>query len=212
MVWLSLRPGQQLRCGMHRLIITCLAIAACTIAACTIAACTTAADTPRVRPTTWAQPVIGGKLGNWYRVSPEVYRCQQPSSAGMRELEAFGIKAVVNLREFHSDADEAASTAIVLSEIKLDAGALTYEQLVDAMKLVLAAPKPVALHCWHGSDRTGAVVAGYRVAVDGWTPADALDEMVAGGYGHHTMYDNLRALVSGLDAVRLRADLGLPAR
>jgi protein tyrosine/serine phosphatase len=179
---------------------------------CCLALTCSAADVPRVRPTTWAQPVIGAKLGNWYRVSTELYRCEQPSAAEMKVLESFGIKAVVNLREFHSDAEEAAGTSLKISEIKLDAGELTYDQLVAALKLVLAAPKPAVVHCWHGSDRTGAVVAGYRIAVEGWTPADALDEMVNGGYGHHSMYGNLRTLISGLDAAKLRSDLGLPAK
>lgn len=179
---------------------------------CCLALTCTAADSPRVRPTTWAQPVIGAKLGNWFRVSAEVFRCEQPSASEMKELETFGIKAVVNLREFHSDADEAAGTALKISEIKLDAGELTYGQLVAALKLLLAAPKPAVVHCWHGSDRTGAVIAGYRVAVEGWSPADALDEMVNGGYGHHSMYGNLRTLVSGLDPAKLRGDLGLPAK
>jgi len=165
------------------------------------------ATAPRVRPATWAQPVIGAGPGNWFQVSDELYRCEQPSSKEMKVLETFGMKAVVNLREFHSDKDEAEKTALTVSEIKLDAGELPYTQLVAALKLVLSAPKPVVVHCWHGSDRTGAVVAGYRVAVQGWTPAAALDEMVNGGYGHHQMYDNLRALIGGLDAAKLRADL-----
>ncbi len=186
---------------MRLLLLCCLALAACA-----------AADPPRVRPTTWAQPVIGAKLGNWFRVSAELHRCEQPSASEMKELEAFGIKAVVNLREYHSDSDEVAGTALTSSEIKLAAGDLTYDQLVAALKLVLAAPKPVAVHCWHGSDRTGAVIAGYRVAVEGWTPADAVDEMTNGGYGHHSLYGNLRTLVGGLDAAKLRGDLGLPAK
>ncbi len=177
---------------------------------CIAIACSWAADPPRVRPTTWAQPVIGTELGNWFKVSAELYRCQQPSAAEMKLLETFGIKAVVNLREFHSDADATAGTALVLNEIKLDAGELTYDQLVAALRLLRAAPKPVVVHCWHGSDRTGAVVAGWRIAVEGWTPAYAVDEMVHGGYGMHSMYGNLRVLIAGLDPVRLRTDVGLP--
>lgn len=182
------------------------------LAACLVLAACTAADAPRVRPAAWAQPVIGGGPGNWFRISPDLHRCEQPGSADMRTLEAFGIRSVVNLREFHSDADEAAGTALQLREIKLDAGDLTYAQLVAAVRLVLEAPKPAVVHCWHGSDRTGAVIAAWRVGVEGWTPAAALDEMVNGGYGHHAMYGNLRALVAGLDPAQLRRDLGLPPR
>jgi tyrosine-protein phosphatase SIW14 len=178
-----------------------------------LSACTTAAETPRVRPAAWAQPVIGtGGPGNWFRVSSDLYRCEQPSRAEMRVLETFGIKAVVNLREFHSDVEETAGTTIKLTEVPLDTGELTYAQLVTVLKAMLAAPKPVVIHCWHGSDRTGTAIAAWRIAVDGWTPAEALDEMVAGGFGHHQMYGNLRTLVGSIDPAKLRADAGLPPR
>lgn len=170
-----------------------------------------AADPPRVRPVAWAQPVIGAEgPGNWFQIAPELHRCEQPSGKEMRVLEAFGIKGVVNLREHHSDADEVRGTGLVLTEVQLDAGDLTYAQLVTALKALLAAPKPTVVHCWHGSDRTGAVVAAWRIAMQGWTPADALDELVNGGYGHHAMFANLRVLISGLDRAKLRQDLGLP--
>ncbi|MCU0864446.1 MAG: tyrosine-protein phosphatase [Planctomycetes bacterium] len=173
---------------------------------------TTAADTRRIRPTQWAQPVLGSEVRNWHRVTPDLYRCAQPDGDDMRELAAFGIRSVVNLREHHSDADEVEGTGLVLIEHRLDAGDLTYAQLVQALRDVLQAPKPCVVHCWHGADRTGAVVAAYRIAVDGWTPAAALDEMVAGGFGHSVLYDNLRQLVGSIDPQRLRADVGLPAR
>ncbi|MBM4063705.1 MAG: protein tyrosine phosphatase [Planctomycetes bacterium] len=176
-----------------------------------LAACTPA-DPPRVRPTNWAQPVLGKGVENWFQVSPEVYRCAQPSSGEMRALAAFGVKSVVNLREHHSDDDEVAGTGLELREVQLGTSDLTYAQLCEALRAVLAAKKPVVVHCWHGSDRTGAVVAAFRVAVQGWTPAAALDEMVAGGYGHSALFGNLRELVGGLDAAKLRADVGLPGR
>jgi len=169
-----------------------------------------AAETPRPRPAHWAQPMLGGAVGNWFQVTPEIYRSEQPSAAEMRALETFGIKTVLNLRNWHSDTDEAKGTSIIISEVKMDAGDMTYAQLVAALKVLVAASKPALVHCWHGSDRTGTVVAGWRVAMQGWSPADALDELKSGGFGHHEMFDNLHTLILSLDRGRLRADLGLP--
>lgn len=165
---------------------------------------------PRLRPAEWAQPVIGTGLDNCYRVTPDLYRCGQPSAAGMRELTALGVRSVVCLRAWHDDEHEARGTGLRLFAVPMSAGGMDYPELVVALRAIVAAEKPVAVHCWRGADRTGAVVAGYRVAVDGWTPAAASEEMVAGGFGQAAMYDNLRALIAGLDRARLRADVGLP--
>ena len=177
-----------------------------------LVACSTTPSAARVRPAQWAEPVLSSEVGNWYRISPELHRCAQPDRKGMQELAQFGIKSVVNLREYHSDQTTVAGTPLLLCEVPLDAGDLTYEQLVVALKAVLSAPKPTIVHCWHGSDRTGAVIAAYRIAVEGWTATAALDEMVAGGYGHSAWFANLRQLIGGLDPARLRADAGLSPR
>ena len=182
------------------------------VATCLLAACATTSDTQRLRPLHWAQPVLGSDTDNLYQVSADLYRGAQPSAKAMRSLEEFGIRSVVNLREYHSDSRAAASTKLALIEVPLDAGDLTYRGLVAALHAVVAAPKPAIVHCWHGSDRTGAVVAAWRVAVDDWMPSEALDEMVAGGFGHSEVFENLRTLIAGLDPVQLRADVGLPAR
>lgn len=181
------------------------------VALLTLLSCTTApAAPPPARPAHWAQPVAAHGPDNWYRVSPDLYRCEQPSPAEMRALAAFGIRSVVNLRQLHSDADEVDGTPLALREVPMAAGSLRYDQLVSAVRALLQAEKPVVVHCWQGADRTGAVVAAWRVAVDGWTPQQALEEMVAGGYGHSFLYGNLRRLVAGLDRAQLRRDLGLP--
>lgn len=171
---------------------------------------TTSSTTTRARPSHWAQPMLGADVANWHRVDDQLYRCGQPDRAGMRALAAHGVRTVVNLRSWHSDRDEIAGTGMKLVEVPASAGSMDYRDLVVALRAVVQAEKPVAVHCWHGSDRTGAVVAAWRVAVSGWTPQQALDEMTAGGFGHSELFDNLRALVAGLDRAQLRADVGLP--
>lgn len=41
---------------------------------------------------------------------------------------------------------------------------------------------PVYVHCQHGSDRTGYLVAVYRIMEQGWPVDDAVREMRAFGY------------------------------
>jgi len=43
-------------------------------------------------------------------------------------------------------------------------------------------PRPIYVHCAHGADRTGLIIALYRVFVQGWAPQKAHDEMKAMGH------------------------------
>jgi protein tyrosine/serine phosphatase len=58
------------------------------------------------------------------------------------------------------------------------------EEVDRALEVVLDPSKrPVLVHCAHGEERTGAVVAAYRVVVEGWEPAAAEKEAIEHGFG-----------------------------
>lgn len=40
----------------------------------------------------------------------------------------------------------------------------------------------VYVHCLHGVDRTGFMCAAYRILLQGWSPVDAINEMLALGF------------------------------
>lgn len=134
---------------------------------------------------------------NCYRLSPELYRSGQPGGDGFKALEKLGLKSVLNLREYHSDADEAEHTGLRLYRIKLAAGKVTREELMDCLLVISRAPKPVLVHCWHGSDRTGIVCAAYRIVMQGWRGRKRqLEELMDERFGHHrSYYSNLAELV-----------------
>lgn len=128
----------------------------------------------------------------------------------MRELKKIGIRTVVNLRSLHSDADILADTGLAVEAIPTTAWGLTEADAVRFLKIAVDTAKtPVLVHCQHGADRTGALIAAYRLAVQGWTKDEAIREMTEGGYGFHAVWTNLIVWVRELDVERLRREAGL---
>jgi len=165
------------------------------------------ADGPRLRPESWAIPVISTTLENGYRVDPRVYRSAQPDAQDMLELKKLGIERVLNLREFHDDKDENGASGLKLFRVPMNAGHIRDEEIVKALKIILSAETPILVHCWHGSDRTGTVVAMYRMVEQGWSREDAIDELVNGGYGYHAIYDNIITYLERVDLDEIRRQL-----
>lgn len=170
------------------------------------AASTVSAEpSPRIRPESWAKPLIQTSLANVYRVSADLYRCEQPGSDDIADLKALGMRTIFNLRNYHSDSKKFTAAGFTLLANPIDAGDVTEDYLVATLRQFRAAPKPVIVHCWHGSDRTGVFVAAYRIAFEGWTREAALDEFRHGGYGfHEKWYPNLVKLLESIDAEQLR--------
>ncbi len=165
------------------------------------------ADEPRLRPDTWAKPVLSDNLKNWYKVDDLVYRSRQPDAVAMVELEKFGIRRVLNLREFHDDQDEAKGTGLKLSHVPINASVLNDGHVLSSLKTIMASDQPILVHCWHGSDRTGAIVAIYRIVVQGWSKAAAIDELRHGGYGFHPMFKNIVEYLENVDTENIRLQL-----
>lgn len=163
------------------------------------------ADGVRVRPIDWAQPVIGIELDNFYQMTEQVYRSQQPDDEEMKQLESMGIRSILNLRKYHSDDDEAKGTSLNLIHLPVDAGDINDEFILGSLRAINVAEKPILIHCWHGSDRTGVVSAMYRMVFQGWPRERAIDEFINGGYGYHArFYPNIEHYLQTVDIVSMR--------
>jgi protein tyrosine/serine phosphatase len=164
------------------------------------------------RPTTWATPIQRPGLDNTYQLDPQIYRGAQPTAAGFQQLEAMGVKTIVSLRATDQDAPLLQGTHlryvwIPMHAFRPDDAAMEHFLLVTAD----SRQTPFFVHCEHGSDRTGAAIALYRVVHQGWSKSDALAEMRGGDYGFHDLlFQNLVAYVQDFDVEGFRQRHSLP--
>lgn len=165
-----------------------------------------AADAVR-RPPEWAQPVQVSGLPNLHRVSDKLYRSAQPTAEGMREAVRLGIRTVVSLRSGQRDAPLALGTDLLLRHVPMRAWNPHLPGAVAALSAIAVSPGPVLVHCWHGADRTGMVVALYRMVEQGWTREAAIREMLEGGYGYHSIWKDIITFLETVDVEALRRTL-----
>lgn len=162
------------------------------------------------RPGNWATPLVTRPgLPNLYRVNATLYRSAQPTKEGFVFLASQAglvqgdrpIRTVVSLRAFNDDEPLVPeASGLRLEQIRFKTWHPEDEDVVKFLRIATTpAGQPVLVHCQHGSDRTGVMVAIYRIAVEGWTKAQATDEMIHGGFGFHPLWRNLPRYIEKLD-------------
>ncbi len=167
------------------------------------AACS-ASGQSRPRNPRWAAAVAATHIENLYQIDTGVYRCGQPDKKGFAELQRMGVREVLNLRNLHSDDDEAENTSLALRRVEMRAADPQCGKVVEALRIIKDREGPIAIHCWHGSDRTGLVAAMYRIVFQGWSKDDAIDELANGEYGYHKVYGDILVFIRDADVEAIR--------
>ena len=147
------------------------------------------------------------EIKNFYKVDAKLYRSTQPSKRTFVKIYEYGIRNIVELRQWHSNEALIEKTGLKLYSFPLNASKVTYDDLVKIVAAIESAEGKVLVHCWHGSDRTGVVVAAYRI-YHGWSKEQAVEEFTDGGFGYHEFwFPNLKKLLLSLDERRFREDV-----
>jgi protein tyrosine phosphatase (PTP) superfamily phosphohydrolase (DUF442 family) len=173
-----------------------------------LSAAAASAAGPVERPADWAILVDGTTVKNLYKVEDGLYRGAQPTAAGFQELRALGVKTVLNVAGGAGDDLLIQKDSLKLFHVPMRAWGLRDDLVLEALRVMTdPANRPLLIHCQHGADRTGALVALYRVVVQGWTKEKAVEEMNRGGYHHNSLWRNLDEYVMKADVEALRKTL-----
>lgn len=136
---------------------------------------------------------------NLYRVDEKLYRSEQLRYEDKTAIAEHNIKSIVNLRFFKRKTDMkvfADNSNINLINKPLLTWKIKPRDLAEVLWEIEQQQKhgAVLVHCYHGADRTGIVIAMYRVVYQNWTLEDAKAEMQQGGFGYHSVWKNLDKL------------------
>ncbi|MFU9046736.1 dual specificity protein phosphatase family protein [Acinetobacter tibetensis] len=191
-----------------RILYSCLCLSTLSFTGCM----TTPALPPEARPTQWGTLI--NQADNFYQISTDVFRSEQPNTEMAAALKAHDIDVVINLRSRHQDPQNLNAQNFKLVHIPIHTWAIDREDLLAAMRqiqLAKAQQQKVLIHCYHGSDRTGASIAMYRIIFEKWSIDDALQEMKYGGYGFHPIWQNIENLFTPENVRWIQEQLSNPS-
>jgi len=169
---------------------------------------------PAARPTAPA-PVL--RTMNFTKVNAGLYRGGRPMDADLKALVSLGIKTdICLLGDGKGDAPKVAHERSVARALGLKFVNIPLPHhavpptMIDAFfqTVLSSASQPVYVHCIHGRDRTGAMIALYRIRHDGYTGQQALAEMKRFGFNPRHFPEFTRTVLSAPRASLPAAPVG----
>lgn len=146
-----------------------------------------AAEMPSEDEPNWMGP--NEDLGHFFQVDEALYRGQQPTDAGLKQLADRGIKTVIYL---HYNKKQAAHEKQIVEGLGMRFVHIPMSWITPPKKAQIetwlketnsaGAQLPAFVHCQHGRDRTGTMVGIYRIAKHKWSYKSAYTEMKEKGF------------------------------
>ena len=153
-------------------------------------------------------------------VSPGVlWRGGKPDEQGASALLGRGVGTVVNLEMLHSDREAFRRSKgsgprqveyfevpewepnVVIAPSRVD------DSVAEFIAIVRTQPRPVYVHCRSGQNRTGVMVAAYRILEEGVSVDQAIDEMGRfNGFWFAQDADYLRGMATPERRARIKAE------
>ncbi|CAN5390694.1 hypothetical protein BH11CYA1_BH11CYA1_43870 [soil metagenome] len=127
-------------------------------------------------------------ISNFHQVSSRLYRGGQPNEQGFEALRELAVKTVVSLRwrKQRVDSEKLIVERLGMRFISIPLNYWTLPNDAHVKELLKIiddqANHPIFIHCFHGADRTGVMVAMYRILRHDWSLQEAYKEMRACGF------------------------------
>jgi protein tyrosine phosphatase (PTP) superfamily phosphohydrolase (DUF442 family) len=135
---------------------------------------------------------LGSPIQNFCVATPDVlWRGARPDKDGVAWLIQNGVRTIVNLELIHDD-KSSFDHVIIADDKKLQVGyfrirdweplpilsaSAVDDHVAHFLAIISQQPKPVYVHCRSGMNRTGVMVAAYRVLIEGMNEETAIKEM-----------------------------------
>ena len=159
------------------------------------------------------------QLTNFHVVTHNFYRSAQPTGEDLRILqEQYGVRTVISLKSTGNDRYLTYGLSVrIIPAFKLNPQPISVTvvrrdrpKIVNALRALRRSVRegPTLLHCTNGSDRTGLVVALYRMIYENVGAEDAIREMQK--YDFHPYLAGIPAFIREVDIAALRRDVGVP--
>lgn len=150
-------------------------------------------------PVCFAQQARG--INKFYKIEEGFYRGGYPTQEGLRYLKQLGVKTIIDLRKSGIAAvkeERKLAEPLGIKYINIPFGFFKKPPKDEDIKMFLAIVssqenRPAFVHCHSGRDRTGMMVAAYRIAAQGWPKEKAYKE--ARDLGFHPFYLPMRNFI-----------------
>ncbi len=137
-------------------------------------------------------PITSQDVCNFHQVDAGLYRGGRPHPSAYPKLVGLGIRTIISLEgpepanqehgmidEFNrllSPAQKIDFLSFPISPTEIDETGVSDERLRQLFQQIRDARRPIFIHCFHGKDRTGAIVALYRMRMNQLSQKEAYRE------------------------------------
>ena len=141
---------------------------------------------------------------NLFQLNDSIFRSEQPDKKGYGEIHQLKIKSILSLYPNSEDKKLTWKYNFDHYHVNMYSDDFSDKDIAKALYFIEIAHKPLLIHCKHGSDRTGLVIAMYRIMFNNWTRQNAIDEMKKGDFGFNEKYENMIEYIQKVDLTKIK--------